>query len=544
MLCVALPAFAASTPDQILRDQQQKLDEQRQELLKRPDVTVPLPVLPSIDRPAQEAGPCFTIRTIAFSGAPDSWLSWLHASVAAFEGRCLGEKAIQSVVASASNAVVGQGFVTSRVYLPEQNLRAGSLQLMVVPGRIGEIRLTSGGSDLSLRAAFPTGAGDILSVRDLEQGLEQLSRARSQRATMEIRPGAHEGESDVWVDRVRELPLGGVLSLDDSGQKGTGKQQGTVNASLDNVIGINDVLSMNWSQDVAATAHPRSRSESLSWLLPWGNWTGMVSYSESAYAQQVAGPSQSFLSSGHSRNTLLSLSRRLERGSSTKSELALQITRKASRSYLNDTEIGQQHRDLTLLGLELMHRRTVGEWQFDASLTFNQGVGFWGAMPDTLARQGGPSARPEIYSSRLALSGPVRLAGQRLRFSSELRGQYSPDLLMGSEQFSIGSRYSVRGFDTQNLTGQGGYWWRNEVALPALPVVRGSLEPYVGLDVGQVSRQIGADEHCHTLSGWAAGVRLSLAERLSAELVHERALHQPSGWSRPSITHFRLTLQY
>jgi hemolysin activation/secretion protein len=34
---------AAQTPDQILRDQQQQLDLQRQELLKRPDIFAPLP---------------------------------------------------------------------------------------------------------------------------------------------------------------------------------------------------------------------------------------------------------------------------------------------------------------------------------------------------------------------------------------------------------------------------------------------------------------------------------------------------------------------
>jgi hemolysin activation/secretion protein len=92
---------------------------------------------------------------------------------------------LQSLVKDLTNQLIARGFVTSRVYLPEQNLKTGMLKLAVVPGRLGSIHLKDGSSDLSLRAA-PLTSGDILNVRALEQGLEQLSRARSQQATMEI----------------------------------------------------------------------------------------------------------------------------------------------------------------------------------------------------------------------------------------------------------------------------------------------------------------------------------------------------------------------
>ncbi|GGY05858.1 ShlB/FhaC/HecB family hemolysin secretion/activation protein [Paludibacterium paludis] len=541
---LSAPVAAPFVPDQFQRDQQHKLDEQRQELLKRPDVTLPRPAAARPAGPEDEAGRCFPIRELAFAGAPEDWLPWLRDAAAAYPGRCLGEAGVRAVVADLSNAIVARGFVTSRVYLPAQNLRAGRLALTVVPGRIGAIRLADGGTDLSLRAAFPTGRGEILNVRDLEQGLEQLSRPRSQRATMDIRPGAQEGESEVVVSRQRGVPAGLAWRVDDSGQRATGQSQGTVVANLDNVLGGNDVLSVNWSQELAHLRQPRSRAGTVSWLLPWGYWTGLASYSESAYRQWIAGQIQTFRASGHSRNTFLSLSRTVARDAVGKTELALQATRKASRSFVADTELQQQRRDLTLLGLEVTHHRRLGEWQLDGTLGYTRGVGGWGAMPDTLAGRGGPSARPELYTTRLALNGPLRVAGQRLRLSSELRGQYSPDLLMSSEQFSIGSRYSVRGFDSRGLSGQDGYWWRNELAWSAPATPWGGVEPFVGLDAGQVSRPTGPDEACRTLSGWAAGVRVSLRGGVSAELVHERALHQPASWPRPALTHFRVTLQY
>jgi hypothetical protein len=88
--------------------------------------------------------------------------------------------------------------------------------------------------------------------------------------------------------------------------------------------------------------------------------------------------------------------------------------------------------------------------------------------PVLLAAQGGPSARAEIWTAHLNISSPFKLGQQNLRWSSEWRGQYSPNLLMGSEQFSIGSRYTVRGFNTTSLTGQSGWVLRNELGWTVL----------------------------------------------------------------------------
>ncbi len=537
LLCaISRSAMATTSPEYIEREQQQKLDEQRLELLKRPEVSLP-PLIHQDDSSLPvDTGPCFSIHRIVFEGAPSGWLPTLEKKSANYSGQCLGMASLQSLVKRLTNAVIDQGFVTSRIYLPEQNLASGHLRLVVVPGKIGEIHLSEGGADRSLRAAFPTKAGEILNIRDLEQGLEQLSRARSQRATLEIRPGAREGESDVVVKRERRHGISLTVSIDDSGQAATGKHQGAVTVALDNLLGINDVVSLAHSQDLGQLAHPRSKSDSVSWLLPWRNWTGLASYSESAYRQWIHGSVQSFKSSGHTRNTLLSLSRVLMRDGKSKTDLSVQLTRKASRSYIAGAEIAAQQHTLTLIGMELTHGRALGGWSLDGSVAYSKGVA-------GKKRTGGSDRRPEFYTGRLRLNGLLTHGAWPLRLASELRGQYSPVRLMGPEQFSIGSRYSVRGFDTHGLAGQGGIWWRNEIALKAPPHPLGNFEPFLGLDAGRIFQPVGEDRY-RSLSGWAAGVRFTWLTGLSAELVHEQALHQPVGWPRPAITRFRLAATF
>jgi hemolysin activation/secretion protein len=466
----ALPDTLQQQTDQLLRNHQQQLDQLRQELLQRPDVRLPPP---AAVRPGESSvsgnSACFAIGRVWLDGAPAAWLRWLQPLADANAKTCLGLDDLNRLVAALTDQIVARGFVTSRVYLPEQNLRGGELRLVIVPGRIHEIRLKGGGSDAGLRSAFATGPGEILNVRDLEQGLEQLGRLPGQQATMEMVPGETPGESDVVVSRSGARPLGGALTLDDSGQDATGRLQANGSLTLGGLTGLNDVLSLSWSQDAEHVAHPLSRSASLSWLLAWGNWTGMASYSGFAYHQTVQGVNQDFTSSGHSRNTLLSLSRLLHRDQNSKTELKLSLTRKASRSYVEDAEVVQQRRDLTIAGLELSHRQYWGEAVLDGSIGYQRGIGAWGAQPDTLAAQGGPSSRHELYQGRLSLQLPLHAGSQVLRWSSELRGQYSPDLLMSTEQFSIGGRSTVRGFNTHSLVGQSGYYLRNELSWPSSP---------------------------------------------------------------------------
>lgn len=543
--CFMASALAAPVSnDQILQNQQQQLDQQREQLQRRPDVFAPPQAAPLSPIPLP-TGQCFTVAKVLLDGAPEAWLGWLRPLTEPVLGHCLDLAGINALVGRLTDTMVARGFVTSRVLVPEQNLQSGNLRLVVVPGRIQEIRLKQGGSDWSLRSAFPTGPGEILNLRDLEQGLEQLSRVSSQQASMELLPGDQPGTSVVEVKRERSRPLHASLSQDDSGQEATGKNQASLQLSADNLLGFNDVLTLSRGQDAEQLAYPKSRSQSVSWLLPWGNWSLFASYSAFDYRQKVDGDAQSFQSSGESRNTLLSLTRLLHRDQTSKTDLALSMTRKASRSFIEDSELVAQRQDLSYLGLELSRRQYQGSAVWDGALGFTRGVHTWGGQNDALAAQGGPSARPEIYSARLSLTQPFKLGTQNLRASSALKAQYSRQLLFGTDQFSIGSRYSVRGFDDHSMAAQSGWSWRNELAwsLP-LKLNDSSLESYVGLDVGQIAGPTSVALSSKRLSGCVIGLRASLMRFLSAEISHEQALTQPAGWNRQSITHFSLALQW
>ncbi|TDR82618.1 ShlB/FhaC/HecB family hemolysin secretion/activation protein [Paludibacterium purpuratum] len=537
------PAIGAAplSDEQIRLQQQQQLDRQREQQQRRPDVflapSTPAPAVPA----APSGGPCFPVHRVVLDGAPPAWLGWLTPLAHGAEGRCLDLGAINQLVATLTDALVAHGFVTSRVYIPEQNLQSGQLHLVVLPGRIQAIRRKGGGAQRELDSAFPTGPGDLLNLRDLEQGLEQLARPGSQQATMELLPGDAPGASIVEVTLTQGRPLHASLSEENSGQSATGKNQLSGQVLADDLLHLNDVLTLNQSQDADGVAYPRSLSQSIAWLVPWGNWSAYFSYSASQYRQALDTGLQTLTSTGHSRNTQLSLTRLLHRDQTSKTELAFSLTRKASRSYLEDSELLNQRQDLSYLGLQLTHRQYLGSSVLNASLGYSRGVPVWGAQDDSLAAQGGPTTRPEIYSASLDWRQPWQWGGQQGAYSTTLKGQYSPSRLLAGDQFGVGGHYTVRGFDADSLAGNNGWTWRNELSWT---LGASGCEAYLGLDAGQVTGTPGVTLSTQRIAGSAIGLRANLGGHLTAELTHEQPLTLPNSWARQSITHFNLTLQW
>jgi hemolysin activation/secretion protein len=100
--------------------------------------------------------------------------------------------------------IVSRGYITTRVLAATQDLTRGVLTLSVIPGRIRDIRAADGTElHVSLGAALPAASGDLLNLRDIEQGLENLKRVPTADADVQIAPAADPlagpGESDLVV---------------------------------------------------------------------------------------------------------------------------------------------------------------------------------------------------------------------------------------------------------------------------------------------------------------------------------------------------------
>ncbi len=106
-----------------------------------------------------------------------------------YTGQCVGKQGLDVLVKGLQQAILARGYVTTRVLLPEQDLSTGTLKLSLIPGVIRHVRFADEKLRGTWQTAFPIRDGELLNLRDLEQGLEQMKRVSSQDVSMQIVPG-------------------------------------------------------------------------------------------------------------------------------------------------------------------------------------------------------------------------------------------------------------------------------------------------------------------------------------------------------------------
>ncbi|KAF6658484.1 ShlB/FhaC/HecB family hemolysin secretion/activation protein [Enterobacteriaceae bacterium EKM102V] len=545
LFCFSLPLMAAPAAE-TSREQGQAIDareQQRQQTRERvlqqqnaPQVNEHLP-RPDSRLPGYPANeqPCFTIHRIALTGEAASRFQWALDAASDATGRCLGGQGIMLVINKVQNAILARGYVTTRVMAQEQDLTKGVLTLTLQPGRISQIRFEE---PVSWRGrlwnAVPASSGDILNLRDIEQGLENFKRVPSASADIKIVPGEQEATSDLQVNWHEGRPVRLSLGLDDSGSESTGRYLGSATLAVDAPFAQNDLFYANIGKNLFERGPFGSRSHTLNYFFPIGYWAVSASYNDYTYHQNIPNANEVLRYSGKSDNAQLTVSRLLYRDQSSKTTLNLRGYRKHSTNAVNNIDIEQQKRRTAGWELGLNQRSYFGSSTLDANIVWRRGTGAFNALPAPEEPRHQGSARTGILLGDLGINHPFALGEQPWRVYSSVRGQWSPNALTPQERMAIAGRYTVRGFDgEQMLSGEKGLLWRNEIGWDLFS--RGH-ELYLAADYGRVSGPGARDLVGHQLAGSAIGVRGSLWSRFSYDLFAGVPLFKPEGFHTSGTT--------
>jgi hemolysin activation/secretion protein len=412
-----------------------------------------------------------------------------------------------------------------------------------VPGVIRAIRIEGDAPERNWRSAFAARPGDLLNLRDIEQGLEQMKRLPSQDVSIDIAPGAAPGESDIVLTVQRAKPWRLGLSLDDAGAKATGRLQASLNAAFDNLLGLNDLFNVSLNSDAEQEAQKRgTRGRSLMYSVPWGYWTLTLSDSVSHYLQTIKGVNQSFRSSGDSQNQEVKLQRLVHRDQAGQTTLQFRTLHRSSRSYIEDTEILVQRRRTTSAELGVTHRQYLGTTQLDLALAHRQGVPWFGGQSDAVGHSAdAPTLGYQLQTLDVTATTPFAIGTQSVRWLGILHGQTTRDVLYPADFIAIGNRYTVRGFDgNATLAAERGWFLRNELQLA---LADSGQSAYAGIDHGRVSGPSAQALAGRQLTGAVLGLR-GAGHGFNYDFFAGWAIAKPEGFStsRPVIG-FQLSYQ-
>lgn len=543
LACFALNrAAAAPTPgDQdLIRDRQSRLlEDQRRRLedLKELPGKAPTPQAPAAAVDAR----CFPIQTIELKGANSLSATDRERLLKPYLGQCLGVSELNALLKTITDDYIDKGLVTSRAYLPQQDLSSGHLSVLVVEGKLERLRGAQGSkiSDRELAMAFAGKVDAPLNLREIEQLLDQLNRLPSNQAQMELAPGAQVGGSEVLVKNTPQKPWRASLSRNNDGQKSTGEQQWNVGLEWDNPLGLADQLMLRGGHDALSDHQKTSKSTLLYYNLPWGWWNFSYTYSQSDYRALGEVGSYHFKQSGDNQSHQLRAERVIHRDALSKTSLNIGLAHLRTNNYVEDSRLDLSSHRLSELQLGINHGRRIANAFVNIDLGVQNGIGAFDAQRDNQERVNGrltPTARYRKYTATVSYLQPFSLWGESFSFSSLATGQRSEDVLFSPQRMSLGGSASVRGFKDQQLSGDSGGYWRNDVRW-SRPVTWGWMRPVFaqyGASVGYDQGVIRNDRYNDITHGRVSSNSVELFARgqyVSTSVTFAHSLERPTALS-------------
>ncbi|PWC22437.1 hemolysin activator protein [Brenneria roseae subsp. roseae] len=488
-----------------------------------------------------EQGHCFAIQAIRYRHSSllnEKDKERLNKN---YINRCINVNKINQLIHDVSNWYIERGYITSRAFIAGQDLSGGILTIDILEGRLEYIKINNESKRI-LKQVFPGLEGEILNLRDIEQGMEQLNRMPTQQVSIEILPGSQPGYSIVNLTSQKQLPLTANISFDNSGQKSTGQQQ--LNGALwaDNMLGIADQWFISGGHSSEFNDGKDADNLQAGVSLPYGYWNLNYDYSKSRYRNDFLNRDFLWHSTGDSQTHRLSVSRVVFRNGDMKTSLSAGMTHRIGHNYLNDVLLQSSSRKLSTAIVGVNHSQKLWGGLATFNPAYSRGTRWFGAESDA----GKDSDAPRAAFNKLTLAASYYYPiGENISYLTNLYGQYSAQALYGSEQVTLGGESSVRGFKEQYLSGNRGGYWRNEInwrpmALPLL----GELTLTAALDGGHLFSHHGDSESAGTL--WGAAVGAGVANRyLSQQITVGWPLDYPD-WLQPDAVavYYRMGLSF
>ncbi|EJP29715.1 hemolysin secretion/activation protein, ShlB/FhaC/HecB family [Haemophilus sputorum HK 2154] len=527
--------------------QQQHQQAQAEQLQAQPDIRFDTSSSESLLLSYTES-PCYPIYQITLtdygSSIPRSQFQWAFDKAAQTLRltlpHCFGGEGLGVLMKQIQNEIIGRGYVTTRVVTEEQDLRGGKLVLTVIPGKVRNMIVADSGNvprftRLNALTGLTFDTGDLLNIRDIEQSLENLKRVPTVEANIEILPSesdkAEVGDSDLKISYNQAFPFRLNLGLDDAGSTSTGKWQASGTLSIDNIFSANDLFYITFTHSLKQKGDDRGRRASKNFMLyysvPFGYWNLAFSHNQSRYYQEVFGAfDNSYIYAGESDTDKLTLSYLLYRDAKRKTIVSGSLWSRQSQNYIDGAEIEVQKRRMAGWEAGFNHKEYFPTATFELSANFKRGTAARGALsaPEELFGEG--TSRPKIITASVSLTKLFQWGNQAWQWQSSLNAQWNKTPLIAQDRFSIGGRYTVRGFDGElSLSGERGWNWRNELSWQFSP----NHAFYWAVDGGRVSGWSTENQLGHHLMGTAIGLRGGI-KGVSYDVFMGRLMRKPEGF--------------
>jgi hemolysin activation/secretion protein len=512
-LLLAVPTAAASQTqvdqaDPFVVEDQLGADERQPQ--SRPDTA--LPAAPA-RRGAEPPAEIVVAGAIRIDGATELPPAAFAAAIEPYLGRPLGPEDLRALTRDVAAVARAAGFGLATAWIPGQSLVAGVLRVVVDEGRIDAVEVEGSGREAVERRLASLATGRPLRTAELERQLllaGDLAGISVGRPRIVRRNGRNILKVRAGLDRVQ-----GRAMIDNSGSATIGPVRARLGVDINSLVVPGDRLSVG---GVVTPIQPREfQLAQASYTIPIGrdgteaSVRGYVGHSNAGASlrdQDVVGVSA---------EAEASVSHPILRSRAASLWASAAMTVRDSRLDRGGARVRDDR--IVTASATLFGNARLGGGRVRVRLSYVQGFDWLSATArgDPLASRpdgGGPFSKVEFwvqYEQPLGRGFSIDVRGQ---------GQIASRPLLASEEFGLGGRQFLRGFDYWELSGDEGAAGAAEIRYDianGLPRPLRRLQLYAYADAGRVTNLRGGFGG-GSLASAGGGVRAWLVDGFEAGL--------------------------
>ncbi|MDA7705518.1 POTRA domain-containing protein [Rickettsiales bacterium] len=546
---------------------QKKLERQQKKLFEKPKTGERKKIIKKTKRTGEY---CIKIKKVEFLKATKLSKKAKKNLTEKVLDKCIFNDQIGDLLGDTTNYYIGDGYTNARAYFKAFDDKSGTLTLLISEGIINSIKLNDikpnkksmGDKDqdksekkdgkigisffdkAQIFFAFPTRKGNVFNIADIEQGVSNMNRLRSNNTVIDSRPAEENGMSNIVVNNYKNpnsLELG--VNYDNSGSKSTGVYNVTYSINKDNLLKINDNIGFSQIKS------QRSETNIANISIPFGYYTFGYSDVSNEYTSFSGG----IKVGGTSTNHDFSLARLLYRSKTDELNINTNLNlRNSTRIESGVVRLLSQRLSTGRIGLD--YRTSFkNNLTIYTGFTYSKGLKIHSAIDDqklygSSVTKDTPRSQFEKFSYNLSLYKPF---GKYLNYSLQANGQHSADSLYSSELLYVGgSRYTVRGLPYDGINGSKGAYIRNDLNInlssilttfeikqdqenhnkftnKAISILQ-NTHPYIFYDYGFTRAIVRSDENAKTeyISGAGLGLKY-YGKYISGEVSYAANINSP-----------------
>lgn len=492
--------------------------------------------VPPAPKPALKPAPDLTVKVSSFKITGNTVYSEksLLALIANQVGKEFDFDGLSQIADKIAVYYRSNGYFLAQAYLPEQKIVGGVIEITVLEGRVGEVKLNMS-KDARLRESKARAIleaiqpGTLVNEEGLERGLLLLNDTPGAVVKSTLQPGAKVGTVDTVVDFGDDgKRVSGSVAVDNWGSRFTGEARLGATLNVNNPSGYGDLFSI-YALNSSSGEQPSTR---LSYVVPISSSGTKLGVSFSALRYKIGGDFTSLDTKGWAtdvsgyvlhpfvRTRNLNMFGML--GADKKRLLDIISTSRTERSItIYRAGISGDSRDDVLGG---------GLNTFSLALTGGKAADKSNATSNIFRKTNYDFQRAQLIRGNVSLL--LAVSGQAV----------SEDLKLSTEKFTLGGPNSIRAYPVGEASGDDGIMSNVELRW-SIPQTDFTLGGFVDSGAVRINH---TDPHARNLSGYGVGFNWGKRgyQLRTSVAWHGKSSHQASVTDSSADRNPRLWMQF